>query len=318
MVNGKRIGLALGGGGARGFAHWSVLRSLEKNGIEVDVYSGTSMGAVIAAGHLQKENYPHSYQSLKKFVLKYASRFKQMNTVEVSNCEINSGFRRILCEINQQLNFLSFLSKDFTGDANLINDIMHDFLNPCDISELRKKVYICCLDVKTGRPFFTDHGDVRTFVGASMSVPGYFPGTPVDERILFDAQSMYPVPLQIFEHEPVDFIISVDVGLKVEQDFVPQKAADLLFRQIDMSYSHIISEVYQCSDIVIQPDIAGVHWTAFNKMDSVMKAGAKAVEDALPEIKRLLNSPQKPAPIDRPWHNFGFPNSPRVDIYNKH
>ena len=315
MFKGKRIGLALGGGGARGFAHWSVLRSLAKNGIEVDVISGTSMGSVIASAHFQKENYKHSYHSLKKFVIKYADRFSKMNTVEAGDSQKSQGLGRLLGQIETGYNLMQFLSRDYIGDPQLIEDIMHDFLKPCNLKELRKKVFICCLDVKTGRAFFTNEGEARKFVGASMSVPGYFPALPFEGRLLFDAQSMYPVPIQIFQYEPVDFIISVDVGVPVEQDFKPSRAADILFRQIDMSYSHIISEVYHCSDLVIKPKIDGVHWTHFHKMDEVMQAGVEAVEEALPNFYKLIEQPNKPAPKHRPWHNYGFPGTDRVDIY---
>ncbi len=315
MYKGKRVGLALGGGGARGFAHWSVLRTLEKYGIIPDVVAGTSMGAVIAVAHHQNKSFYRSYANLKEFVIKYAKRFAKMRSVEVSQCDTTSGIDRLLCHLNQSLHLFAFLSKESIADPQIIDDIMNDFISPADLKEIEKRVWVCCLDMASGQAFFTREGPAQTFVKASMSVPGYFPPVRFQDHLLYDAQGMYPVPLQIFEVDPVDFIISVDVGSPIPDNFHLSRATDLLFRQVELSYSHIISEVYHCSDVVIQPDLAGIHWTDFHLLDNVMQLGSTAAEAAISEIDDKIKKHLVPS-AERPWHRYGFGKNERLFIYS--
>jgi NTE family protein len=305
MYKGKRIGIALGGGGARGFAHWSVLRSLEKYGIITDVVSGTSMGAVIAVAHHQNQSFKKSYSKLKQFVIRYAKDFENMRNLEVVPPKDLNAVEKFFKSVNQSLHLFALLTKESISDAEVINSIMEDFIYPTDLGDINKKVYVCCLDMTTGQAFFTDHGDAQFFVKASMSVPGYFPPVKFNDHLLYDAQGMYPVPLQIFEKEPVDILISVDVGAPIPYDFNLQRTTDLLFRQVELSYSHIISEVYHCSDIVFRPNLENIHWTDFHLIDKVLVEGSKAVEAKINDLDELVKSNSANS-CNRPWHNYGF------------
>lgn len=300
-----RLGLALGGGGARGFAHLGVLRALERAGIEVDVFAGTSMGAIIAVAHIQNQTFQKSHRSLKNFVIKYAKEFRGMNYVEVHKKSAQSFLGNISYSFSHAKQVLAFLRKTHLEDSTLLDQIVADFIYPCNLEDLSKKLYVSSIDFKTGQVVFAKKGNAQMAVKASMSIPGYFPPVEHENKMLYDAQAAYPVPIQIFEKDPVDFLISADVSLPVSKSFNANNGIDLLFRQTDILFHHVVSEVHTCSDLVISPNLSKIHWTDFHKLEEIIKEGYRATNEKIPQIKAAIKS-RKSTRINKPWHNNGF------------
>jgi len=309
----KKIGLALGGGGARGYAHLGVLYALKEAGIEVDVYSGTSMGAIISVAYLQKREIKHSEISLRKFVNGYAKRFDAISFAETDGYEKKSLLTSIKDTLLNGAKFTKLALKTNSNDGKILQEITNDFIYPCDLEELPKKVFICATDIKTGQGVLMSKGDARESIRAAISIAGCFPGVPLRDRVLIDSSSMFSVPIHAFQFEPVDFILAVDVGVNVVTDYKPTSALDLLLRQYDLMCNHGRSEVKYCSDYVICPDVDDIYWANFKKLELALKRGYDACKKAIPEIKKLLNSKKKPVPIsERPWHNVGYKIDPVV------
>lgn len=309
MYKGKRIGLALGGGGARGFAHLGVLRTLKKFGIVPDVISGTSMGALIAIGYAQGGNFKNTHRSLRQFVIEYNDRFMEMNVVETSTCDAKGPIGKIKCQIDRNLQILNFARKKFIADNSLLNDITDTFIKEQDIKDLDTPTYICSLDITSGHYQYFNEGSLKKAIVASMSIPGYFEGVHSEGRHFFDAQSVVPVPVQIFREVPVDILISVEVAEQVKGGFSASNAADILFRQPDILYHHSISEVYNCSDVVIRPKLNDIHWTDFKQLDSILKAGVMEAENSIERIDAACENFQSNT-LKRPWHLHGYETPP--------
>lgn len=305
--------MALGGGGARGFAHLGVLRALEKAEIEVDVYSGTSMGAVIAISHLQKRTINHSEVALKRFVNQYARRFESISFTETAGYKRKSFFQGIGNTLHNGLKFMSLAMKIYSNDGKILQQIAKDFIYPCNLEELPKKIFLCAIDIVSGQGVLMRQGSARKSIRACMSIAGCFPGVPLRKRILVDASAIFPVPIHAFTFEPVDLIIACDVGVPIPTNYKPASSLDLLLRQYDMACNHVLSEVKYCSDFVIHPNLEDIHWTDFRKLETVLERGYEAGEKAVPEIKALLESHEPRVPIaDRPWHNAGYKRKPVV------
>jgi NTE family protein len=305
MYKGKRIGLALGGGGARGIAHLGVLRNLKKNGIVPDVISGTSMGALIAIGYAQGGDFKNTHRSLRQFVIEFNDRFMEMNVVETSSCDSKGTLGKIKCKIDRNLQLLSFARKKFIADNTLLNDITDTFIKEQDINDLDTPTYICALDITSGHYQYFSEGSLKKAIIASMSIPGYFEGVHSEGRQFFDAQSIVPVPIQIFREVPVDILISVEVAEQVKGGFRASNAADVLFRQSEILYHHSISEVYNCSDVVIRPELNDIHWTDFKQLDCILKAGVIEAEKSIELIDYACENFQYDT-LTRPWHLHGY------------
>lgn len=309
----KKIGLALGGGGARGFAHLGVLRALKNADIEADVLSGTSMGAIIAVAYLQKRTINHSEISLKHFVNQYARRFDSISFTETAGYQRKSFFRGLLNTFNNGIKFMSLAMKIYSHKGQILDSIARDFIYPCNLEDLPKKVFICTTDIVSGQGVLMCQGDARKSIRACMSIAGCFPGVNLGKRILVDASAIFPIPIQAFLFEPVDIILACDVGVDIPANYKPASALDLLLRQYDLMSNHVASEINYCADYVIRPKLEDVHWTDFRRLELVLERGYEAGSKAIPEIKRLLASNEPRTPIDqRPWHDARYKNGPIV------
>lgn len=309
-----RIGLALGGGGARGMAHLGVLKILQKSEIEIEVFSGTSMGAMIAASYLQEQKINRSVGALKEFVLHFSNQFHKMDAMDSAGIHHGSTLGSIITGVQRGIQLSTMARKLSLENDSLLKEMTEHFLPPCNIEDLEKALYICTLDIKSGQGIFLNRGDVRKAVQSAMTIPGYFPPVHSNGRDLYDAQSVFPVPIHAFLHQPVDFILAVNVGQSIQQNFNPNNGIDLLFRQYDLLYSHVASELRYCADFVIHPNLEGIHWTDFHKIDTILKRGMEAADKAIPKLKALLKKHPKEPVETRPWHTAGYCDTPRTTL----
>ena len=309
----KTIGLALGGGGARGFAHLGVLRALQNAGIEADVYAGTSMGAIIAVSHLQKRAINHEEVSLKHFVNQYSQRFSTISFTETAGYKKKTTFQSIINTLHNGIKFMSMAVKIYSNSGRILQEIADEFIYPCNLEDLPKKVFICAIDLVSGQGVLMSQGNARESIRACTSIAGCFPGVILRKRLLVDASAIFPVPIHAFIFEPVDFILACDVGVPIRSNYKPTSALDLLLRQYDILYNHVVSEVKYCSDYVIHPELDDIHWTDFRKLETVLERGYAAAQKAIPEIKKLLESDEPGVPVtERPWHNAGYTCEPII------
>ena len=314
MYKGLRIGLALGGGGARGFAHLGILRVFKKAGIDIDVYAGTSMGAIIMVAHMQNRNFKRSDVSLKNFVLRFANEFKGMNYAESKTSAKTPFSTKLYNNFKRGSQFLNLISRKSVEDDHLLDEITESFIYPCNLEDLPHKVYVSTLDVVTGQQVLLYRGNARRAIKASMSIAGYFPGVAQNDRLLIDSQAVFPVPIQAFLKDEVDVIIAANVSTYHKQDFQPNNGIDMLFRQNDLTFPHILSEIQHCSDILIEPDLHDdIHWTDFQKMDHIIRQGVLAANDALVQLDAVCEKKSRIKKIqDRPWHLSGYRDTPRT------
>jgi len=313
MYKKKKIGIALGGGGARGFAHLGVLHALKNAGIEIDVFSGTSMGAIIAVAYLQKGTLNHSEISLKRFVNQYSRRFDSISFTETAGYKRKNFIQRLLNTLHNGIKFMNLAMKIYSNSGKLLDEIAKEFIYPCNLEDLNKKVFICTVDIVTGKGVLLNQGNAQKSIRACMSIAGCFPGVPLSKRILVDASAIIPVPIHAFNFEPVDIILASDAGVSIPADYKPASALDLLLRQYDMMGNHVASEVKYCSDYVIHPVLDDINWTDFRKLELAVERGYTAGEKAVPDIIQLIESNKPLIPVsERPWHNARYKTNPIV------
>lgn len=313
MRSKKKIGLALGGGGARGFAHLGVLRALDDAGIIPDVYSGASMGAIIAVANLQRRSFNSAEKELKRFVIQYAKHFDLIEFTESQEYQDKSIFQKVGDILSVGSKFIQLASKHNRYDGKILEEIAAHFIYPCNLEDLSKKIYVAAVDVVSGQLVLMNQGNACHAVRASMSIAGAFPPVPLRRRMLIDASAVFPIPIHAFKFEPIDFIIACDVGININPDYNPASGFDMLLRQFDMLYGHVVSEVKHCSDYVIHPFLEDIHWTDFSKLEVALERGYNAGKKAAPFIIELLESKKPTIPIPhRPWHDSGYAITPVV------
>jgi NTE family protein len=182
MGTGK-IGLALGGGVARGWAHIGVLRALEKAGIKPDIIAGTSIGAVVggcyAAGHLdQIEDFARSLTRRRVF------GFLDFN---LAGTGLINGQR--LCK---QLD---------------------EHMGQCNIEDLDRKFTAVATEIGSGHEVWLSRGRIVDAVRASYALPGIFKPVKIDGRWLFDGALVNPIPVSVCRALGARYVIAVNLNV---------------------------------------------------------------------------------------------------------
>ncbi len=179
-----KIGLALGSGSSRGWAHIGVINALAKNGIEPDIVCGTSIGALVGASYVNGR-----LDRLEKWATSL-TKFESAKLYEI-NSSLN-GF------VNTRR--LHILMKDLVADESTL------------IEELPKKFASIATDLETGREIWLKKGSVLEAVWSSISLPGLFPAVRKNNKWLVDGGLVNPVPVSTCRALGAELVIAVNLN----------------------------------------------------------------------------------------------------------
>jgi len=297
----KKIGLALGGGGARGLAHIGVIKVLFENSIKPDLIVGTSIGAIIGAllAHFGDTD------AVVKRVQDYfdCDCFKKIQFdlfTDDNNRPKNDGlFDALSYFIRKEIFFNISLARnqsyvslgDYLDNINfLIDDInIEDTLIP---------MAIVCTDVQAGEITVLTSGSMRMAVAASSAIPGIFPPIEFEGRLLLDGGWVDQLPAGPCRQLGADLVLAVDVAKELEQEYSLETGLDVIRRTNSITRSTLTRLQSKEADILITPDVGKLSWVRFDCIESCIKLGEEAARKALPAIKREL-AKQEPSMISR-------------------
>ena len=319
-----KIGVALGGGGARGAAHIGVLRALEEMHIPIDYVAGTSMGAVVgglyAAGKSPDEieqaltsidwndtlNDRTAYRDLtyrrKEDENRYLTSFEA--GLRGRHLELPSGLQSA-----QKVRFL--LQEQLIGVGHID-----------DFSKLPIPFKAVAADIETGDAVVLDHGDLAQAIRASMSIPGVFSPVEIDGHLLVDGGIADNLPVDVVRAMGADIVIAVDVGgpmLKREQlgsmfSVTSQVLTILTRRNAEVQLKN--------ADIVLAPEVARWGAMAFENAKQIVVEGEREAEQKretlaplaiLSGLSGLSGAAAPPPPQVRKIESIEFEGSARVD-----
>jgi NTE family protein len=266
-----KIGLALGGGFARGIAHIGVLRVLEQNRIPIDYIAGTSVGALIAAAYAGGSTLAEMEQ------VGLSTRFKDFAewTISWKGLASDSRLQRYLRRLTPVRRF----------------------------EDLQIPLSIAATDLMTAETAFFTTGEIGPALCASCAYPGLFRPVEQDGKLLVDGFLSAPVPTEAVRRLGADFVIGVNLG-----GIVPGERATNLFEIISRSFS-ILMRYAEASwrplaNVVIEPDVVAFSWDDFARTPDLIAAGERATREALPKILEALRPPRP-----RPAPESGLPDS---------
>ena len=277
-----KIGLALGGGGARGAAHIGILRAFEKENIPIDYLVGTSAGALIAALY----SGGISPDEIEKYVLSGA-------IMKVYRTDI-SIVRALFSHINRV--FHIFFGKPYY--AGLYNDEkLHNFVDRVISKdngsiEIAIPLNIIAVDLITGLPVVIKSGDVGLAVKASTAIPTLRQPVPIDDKLLVDGGILKNIPIDEAKKMGADLVIAVDVDEKTDiskpEDF--KTIEGIITRVITLSLKAQSQHILDKADIVISPNLNEVGILDLDKktLSRAIKAGEEAALKKIPEIKKKI------------------------------
>ncbi|KXJ98560.1 MAG: patatin [Acidobacteria bacterium OLB17] len=256
----KKVGIALSGGGARGFAHVGALKVLIENEIPIDMIAGTSAGSIIGAA-IAAGVTPHELE-----VLASKLRYSAVLAPTVSRYGLLSNAR-----------LGSFVRREF-GVA--------------DFRDLKHPLSVTAFDLLKNEGLRISSGDVAKAVRASSAVPRLFTPVRIDGKLLVDGGAFAPLPALAAREMGADVVIGVDLtacGGKFRNP--PRSSAGILIRSSLAILKTASTGQHKDADIVITPEIAEFSMFDLRPFREVIERGEEAARQKLEMIKSLLNVP---------------------------
>ena len=253
-----RVGLALGAGAARGFAHIGVLKSLDQAGIKADVIAGTSAGSLVGVF--------------------YAAGFTpwQMEDVALKVRDIDVAD-------------MSTASKRgmFAGEA--LEKLVNGYVKNVPIENFKIPFGAVATDLRNGDMVLMRTGDAGQAVRASCSIPGVFVPATIGGRELVDGGLTSPLPVQAARQLGADFVIGVDVGAK-PQNPIQSGLYEVLLQSFEVMGRALTKAEAAQADFMIRPDNGKFSSTDFAARKEMIQAGYEATEAMLAKLKLTLAS----------------------------
>ena len=284
----NKIGLVLGGGGARGLGHIGVLKALKKHSIPIHMVAGTSIGAVIGAMYAATLD-PHWIENkFKEFIDSEAYKRIGLHRLVPTSQPNSSIFQTAATYMKNQI--IINLANDRLGilKQERLSEII-EFLLPVKTFEELKIPFSClAVDLNSGEDVVFNSGNLIEAIGASSAIPGYIPPIEKDGMLLTDGAVSCPVPVKTVRKMGADFRISVDVGLNHFEPLENPNLLQVLGRAEQITSTRLGEVKSEKADITIRPDTMNVFWAEFDKIDQLIKLGAEETEKQFWQIKDNL------------------------------
>lgn len=252
-----KLGLALGGGAARGFAHIGVIQVLEENGIKPDLVVGTSAGSLVAA-----------FYASGKTGAQLQWLADTMDESQLTDWTIPFMSRGML-----------------RGEA--LGRYVNSQLNGAKIEDLKMPLGIVATDLQTGDSILFRRGDIATAVRASSAVPSVFEPVRISNKDYVDGGLVSPVPVRSARQMGADIVIAVDISSRPED----AKTSDML-KVLLQTFSIMGKSISQLemaqAEVVVRPALPDVGSAEFTARQKSIEAGRAAMKLALPALKAAL------------------------------
>ena len=287
-----RIGLVLGGGGARGAAHIGVLKELERLQVPIDAIAGTSMGAIV--GGLYATGV--SAEELESIVgsMDWAAALSDKPKRR------DLSFRRKQDDREFPINFeLGLRGADFVLPQGVIQGQKLDLLlreltrrasQVKDFDQLPIPFRAIASDIVAGEAVVLDSGDLAQAIRASMSVPGVFSPARIDDRLLVDGGLIGNLPVDVMRTMGVDVIIAVDVEFPLYKPeelgsvlTISEQMLTILIRKETLRQIATLGE----SDVLIRPELGTYASTNFGEILETIEPGQQAAQQQSEQLAGL-------------------------------
>ncbi len=253
------IGLALGGGFARGYAHLGVLRVLQEHQIPISCITGSSIGSILGAAYASGTPLDRIIEKCREI------RFRDFARWRVSRFGLASNDR--------------------------LGALVQRFFDSRQFEDLIIPVAIVATDLGTGDPVVFRQGSLAEAIRASCAFPGLFEPVQIGTRYLADGGLVAPVPTRAARELGAQTVVGISVALHDGHRGAPTNIFQVVSRAVGAAQKHQLESWERHADIVLRPSVQSLAWDDFGRIDEAMEAGASAARSALPQIKKLLRPP---------------------------
>jgi NTE family protein len=298
QISGQSVGLVLSGGGAKGLAHIGVIRVLEENNIPIDYISGTSIGAIVgglyAAGYTPDEmetlfmSDDFYFWSTGKIQKEYRYYFKQPEA-DPSWLELRVAKKEDKIKLLPPTNIIPEEQIDFA-----FLELVASTNAACDYNFDNLMVPFFCVatDINSGTPVILRDGNLGEAIRASMTVPFYFKPIEIDGKLLFDGGIVDNFPHDIMKET---FKPDIIIGHKVAYDVKDADSDDLMRQISNLVMRPTNFNIDEKDGILLETKFENIGLLDFNKIETIVEAGTKSANTALPAIQKRI---QKRVPLE--------------------
>src|SRR6266850_1370262 len=250
------VGLALGGGFARGFAHLGVLQVLEQNQIPISHIAGTSVGSILGAAYASGAPLERIIATCRTLRFRDIARWRVSRLGLASNHRLGALIERV------------FESRQF--------------------EDLRIPLAVVATDLTSGEPVVFTHGNLVDAIRASCAFPGLFEPVQIGTRCLAAGGLVAPAPTCAAREMGATTVIGVSVGMQDGHRGAPTNIFQVVSRAVSAAQKHQLEVWERHADLVLRPDVQSLAWDDFDRAEEAIEAGAATARRALPRIQKLL------------------------------
>lgn len=262
----KKVGLALGGGGAKGLAHIGVIKTLEKEGIGISSIAGTSMGALVGGWYAATGDIG----ALENIFL----RVREKDLISVGGMISGKG---------------KGLFKD-----SVITDMLEDYLRGVKIEDCRIPFAAIATDVKNGDEAVMKKGNLEDAIRASTALPIVFAPVEFEGKLLMDGGFVNPVPADVVRSLGAEYVLAVDVSSEwvnlSEESFGLTRVYSMIPKALSIIEYQLARRILPSADIVLNPPVSGFSWFEFASVRDIIKAGEAEARNHLREITKMTGT----------------------------
>ena len=260
------LGLALGGGFARGIAHIGVLKVLEEEGIPVDFVAGTSVGSIIGAGYCSGMTAAELSDLARTLRLSSLARLTLSRYGFYNNDRMVRFFERVLKQ--------------------------HRF------EDLKIPLAIVATEFRTGEPAVFTEGKLVDPIRASCAYPGMFLPVEIGGKSYIDGMLAYPVPTTPLRQMGADCVLGIYLSAHWNQARPPKHVFEVIGQCFSIAQAKLADSWKKDASLVIEPELAGFSYDCFERTPELITVGEMAMKAALPQVKAMLglHTPKPDAP----------------------
>lgn len=285
-----KIGLVLGGGGARGLAHIGVLQVLQAYGINVDIIAGTSMGAIVGAVYAQHpdadfvERKFRDFLKSDKYSLLSGVRFRKENVYEPEH--LLQQFSR---EIKRRVVINMAAHRKSLLKAERLTTFLEYLVEDSKIENFTLPFACTAVDLNSGDDVIFKNGDIYPALAASAAIPGFLPPVESNGRLLVDGSVTNNFPIDMVREMGADIVLAVNVSSTFDIQASAENVVDIILRSNAAATKKINTITLRSADYVVTPPIGKVHWAEFEEIDFLIEKGKAEAQRSVAAIRELIN-----------------------------
>ncbi len=251
-----KVGIVLGAGASKGFAHIGVLKVLELHNVPIHLVVGTSVGSVV--GSL------------------YAYGYKAFQLQEMA----------LSIEKGDVIDALYVPTNGFVKGEKL-EEYINKALKNTPIEKLKIPFYAVTTDIQAGQEVVFGKGNTGMAVRASCSVPGIFRPLKIGDKMYVDGGVVSPVAVDAARRLGTDVVIAVDISSAIERT-QPEGTMETILQSINIMYSKLATIQLSNADLVIKPKVGHIASFDFSKRHEAILEGETAASEALPQLMKIV------------------------------